>query len=117
MGLKMKESLEAKKKEAEMIANRIREIFNDVYPKSVKANRGEYGEVLGVTVGILRENGFEKYNSEMIEFKRYVAFLLKELELAQLYINLAAVKGEPLDGSNRDPVDLRGLSDILKRDK
>lgn len=113
----MKESLEAKKKEAEMIANRIREIFNDVYPKSVKTNRKEYGEVLGVTVGILRESGFEKYNSEMIEFIRYLAFLLNELELAQIYIKLAAAKGNPLDGSNKDPVDLRGLSDILKRDE
>ena len=113
----MKESLEAKMKEAEMIANRIREIFNDVYPKSVKVNGRKYGEVLGVTVGILRENGFEKYNSELIEFNRYLAFLLEELELAQLYINLAAVKGEPIDGSNKDPVDFRGLSDILKKDK
>lgn len=113
----MKESLEAKRKETEMIANRIREIFNDVYPKSVKINRGEYGEVLGVTVGILRENGFEKYNSELVEFNRYRAFLLQELELAQLYINLAAVRGQPLDGSNKDPVDLRGLSDILKREE
>ena len=113
----MKESLEVKKKEAEMIANRIREIFMDVYPKSVKANRGEYGEVLGVIVGILREKGFEKYNSEMVEFNKYLAFLLQELQLAQLYLNLAAVKGTPLDGSNEDPVDLRGLADILKRKK
>lgn len=111
----MKESVEAKQQEAEMIANRIREIFHDVYPKSKKKTGFVYGKVLGVTVGILRENGFEKFNSELVEFNRYVAFLLKELELANIYLGLANVKGQPLNGKNKEPVDLRGLSDILRR--
>ena len=114
----MKESFEVKQVEAEMIANRIRAIFKDVYGDKVTDEKDYRSPVLGVAVVILGEDGFEKYNSEMVEINRYYMWLLKELEVLDIYMRIASVRGTPFNGTNKDPIDLRGLRDLLEgRDK
>ena len=108
---KMEESIRIKEQDAERLSNLIYEQFKDIYPKVFSKDREAetMGKVLGVVTLIVRENGTEKFNSELMEMSRYYHCLMKELEYLDIYFRIANVT----NSDPTKPLDLRGLKDIL----
>lgn len=91
---KKKLSKEAMLKEAEFLANRITDIFEDVYPEEGKRKRENIGKVEGVICYILGEEGYFRYNSKVIEANKLSMVLFQDSERMKAYATLSLLTGK-----------------------
>jgi len=89
------ESEEVKFKDAEFLANKLIEIFTDVYPKLPNEilPLNERGDVEGVMCFIVYTNGIIRLNSEVIEANKLRIALYEELQKMEAYIRLNILSG------------------------
>ena len=91
MSIKEK-SEEAMFKKAEFIANKIIELFEDVYPKD-EYEREHLGKVEGVICYIIGSDGFFRLNSEVMEVNKLSIILYQDFERMSAYANVSRLTG------------------------
>lgn len=84
-------SIEVEQKNAEMLYNRIKPIFEDIYGEKEEFKKG--GKIESVIIFILREKGLERLNSRNLNIVSYYQALLGELEQLSVLLQLHQLTG------------------------
>lgn len=88
----IKDSEEVMFKDAEFLANKIVEIFKDVYPHKDTTLKN-IGKIEGVICYIMGSKGFFRLNSELLEVNKLSYVLFEDAKRMEAYRNLNILTG------------------------
>jgi len=84
-------SIEVEKKNTEMLYNRIKTIFDDIYGEQNEFKKG--GSIETVIILVLREKGLERLNSRILNLESYYKAILNELKQISIILEIHELTG------------------------